>query len=200
MTPTLLVWLAVVVVRVTAAVFVVLAAVVLAWLYASVVFFLRKRDASSPEALDAQPLLPGEARWVVSHQGVVLDSCTNEAETGIATGWAVDHPISTWAPPGSPDAEHYRRAVEDRAVTVFRTTHKDGHGRTRHVRVALVPRSDGTVYCESWDRTADADELAATLARAELAEARVETLMRYASDEAVALYETGRAASAHQSA
>ena len=151
-------------------------------------FFRHRADVADAGALDVQPLLPGEARWVVGRDGTVLDSCVHEAETGIATGWAVGHPISTWAPSGSPEAEHYRRAVEDRTPATFEARFLAPDKVERVSRVALVPRSDGTVYCESWDVTDYVRRAERAEDRATTAEGRVDRLMRYASEEAERLF------------
>ena len=118
-----------------------------------VALWLYRHRGDRHTGLDSQPLLPGEARWVVARDGTILDSCVHERETGIATGWAVGHPISTWAPPGTPEAEHYRRAMEDRRPVTFESRFLDPTKREHVARTALVPRSDGTVYGESWDVT-----------------------------------------------
>lgn len=143
----------------------------------------RAPHAGSPHALDAQPLLPGEARWVVGRNGTVLDSCVNERETGIATGWAVGHPIATWAPPGTAEAEHYRAAIEDRRPAVFESRYLDPEKREHVARTALVPRSDGTVYCESWDVTPYVERCRESEARAEAAEERYADLRRFVADD-----------------
>jgi hypothetical protein len=157
-----------------------------------VALYVARRREARPPSLDSQPLLPGEARWVVSRDGTVLDSCVHEAETGIATGWAVGHPISTWAPAGSPEAEHYRAAVEDRAPATFETSFVGPDGAAHVSRVALVPRSDGTVYCESWDVTDYVERCRESDRRAEVAERRVDELMRFASTDAIALFDSSR--------
>lgn len=155
-----------------------------------------KRPSPHEDALDAQPLLPGETRWIIGRDGTVTDSCTHKDETGIATGWAVGHPISTWAPTGSEQAEHYRAALEDRRPSTFEARHLDASGTERVTRTALQPRADGSVYCEAWDvtdyvraRQAETERADAADARATLAEDRVTELMRYASTDAVALFD-----------
>jgi len=163
-------------------------------------FYQHRADAADALALDVQPLLPGEARWLVSRDGLVLDSCTHEDETGIASGWAVGHPIAAWAPPGTPEAEHYRRAIEDRLAATFEARYLDAEKLERVARVALQPRSDGTVYCESWDVTGYVRRAEAAEDRATTAEGRVDRLMRYASEEAERLFNDNAAPPAGRSA
>lgn len=145
------------------------------------------RKTAHSEDLDANPLLPGEARWVVGRDGMVLDSCTNRDEHGISPGWAVGHPIWTWATPGSVSEPHYRGALDDRRAAVYDDTFKGPNGAAKHVRVALAPRSDGSVYCESWDVTAYVEACAAAERRAEEAEGRVSFLMSHTTAQALTL-------------
>ena len=153
----------------------VLLGLLLAIVVATVVWLVRRGSPVQGDALDQQPLLPGEARWIVARDGTVTDSCTHEADTGIATGWAVGHPIWTWAPSGSVAAEAYRAAIEDRHPATFEDRHKDASGAERVARVALQPRADGSVYCESWDVTEYVAARDAAKARATAAESRART-------------------------
>lgn len=149
--------------------------------------FWRRRDAPADDRLDTQPLLPGEARWLVGRNGTVLDSCTHESEHGIATGWAVGHNIAEWAPPGSPQAEHYRAALEDRSPACHESTYTGADGAERVGVIHLQPRSDGTVYCESWDVTEYVRRARVAEADARLYKGQRDRLMAHATADAVAL-------------
>ena len=163
---------------------------ILASVYAAWRVYRHRRDEPAA-GLDSQPLLPGEARWIVGRHGMVLDSCVHESETGIGSGWAVGHAIAEWAAPGTPEAEHYRSAMEDRAPASFEARHTSPAGDERVARVQLQPRSDGTVYCESWDVTAYVRRAEAAEQEAATLREQRDRLMRYSATDADALFAAG---------
>ena len=153
----------------------------------------RRRTDPEPDRLDAQPLLPGESRFVVSADGVVTESLPDPLSVGFRPGEIVGRPVADFYATPAIEAA-WRRALDDHEGATYRHDLPAADGAVHAHKVTLLPRADGTVYGEAWDVSeyaAEADRLAAALAQTT---AQRDRLMAHATADAIALARPAAAA------
>ena len=153
----------------------------------------RARRAGEPPRVRPPGVVPGVTEWRLDRDGYITESGGDLEAVGFRPGQAARHHIREYVEPGSEAERRYRLALDAREAQDWVDVSTLADGSPYVGRTVLLPTEDGGLWCRSTALTPLVRPLLLRAeeaeARAETAEARVADLIRFASEDAVKLFD-----------